>query len=161
MLSQAAVSSRRTSAFEPPSIATGRWVIADWIRLPVLTLSNATQSRPLCEQESASTTSAPAKNLESRVAGLFIADAGPSGGKGDGGDSATPGPSAGTSNAEDERGALEKKLRALKKKVRGFSLFRYVLGAFHGVGFAFTTWAYDVHVLLRSPNMEILVQVAS
>ncbi|GAQ78542.1 Pym super family protein [Klebsormidium nitens] len=70
------------------------------------------------KEESASSTSAPAESLETRVAGLSVAEAGPTGGKGEGGASAAPAPSAGASNAEDERGALEKKLRALKKKIR-------------------------------------------
>ena len=53
------------------------------------------------------------------MAGLSVSEAGPSAGKSDGEPSAAPSstPVVDATNAEDERGALEKKLRALRKKV--------------------------------------------
>jgi hypothetical protein len=58
-------------------------------------------------------------DLEARVAGLAVAGPSQTTDKSSGGASPSPAPSAGgASSTEDERGALEKKLRALKKKVR-------------------------------------------
>lgn len=69
------------------------------------------------------------ENLESRVAGLSVTEAGPSSGKRSEGAAAPPASSSvvDVSNAEDERGALEKKLRALRKKVSGLLHFELML----------------------------------